>query len=501
MKKQQKWIRIVAITLAALLVLGIVVSAISSTHAEETTVCNEYSFTIEYLEGEQALRISQRIVYTNESDGYLDRVLFYAPANMFRREDALMYESETLSAVFPNGYVPGGIDILSVSVNGKTADYGFQDTDEIYMRVECDLTSGESCTFEFEYYLLMSDNLSFLGIGESDWRMSDFYFIPAALDPYSDEFILNIPLSFTRYIHTDAANFSVDIALPESCKLVATGTETIQSTENGVSQWHIVAENVHDFAFVITKNVNEITATANGGTEVRIVSGLKDKAANRVLQYAIQAIECCEKWFGDFPMDSFDLVQTEYGVSSLAHSGCIWLGKDLLKGDETELAHEIYVAVAQQYFGRTAYALPCSDAWLSDSISEYIAYLILEENEGHDAYLKRLNEEIVDSLQLTIPGGLRITSDASLFTEYEYEIVVINRGAAVFHELRTAMGLEPLLDGLSLFYQNGLQTDILSEMDLVNALDEASGKSWEAFLTDWLFNIGDYVDQDIFWLD
>ena len=94
-----------------------------------------------------------------------------------------------------------------------------------------------------------------------------------------------------------------------------------------------------------------------------------------------------------------------------------------------------------------------------------------------------------------------MTSDASLFTAYEYEIVVINRGAAVFHELRTAMGREELLEGLRGFYKNGLEVDVLTEMDLVNALDEASGKSWEAFLTDWVFNIGDYVNQDIYWLD
>lgn len=500
-KKQQKWIRIVAIALTALLLLGIIVSAISSAYAEETPVCNEYTFTIEYLEGEQALRISQRLVYANISGGYLDRVLFYVPANMFRRESALMYEADELTALFPYGYVPGGIDILSVSCNGESADYGFQGTDETCVRVECDLESRESCLFEFEYYLLLTNNLTFLGVDEITWRISDFYFIPAGLDPYSDEFIINAPLSFTRYIHTDASNYSAEITLPESCLIAATGGERIQSEENSARKWCIEAENVYDFAFVITKNMGEIRETSAGGTEIRMVSGLKKKSANKVLQYALQAIECCEKWFGDYPMDGFDIVQTEYSLSSIAHSGCIWLNEEILKGNEDDLAHTVYAAVAKQYFGYSAYALPCSDAWLSDSISEFIAYLITEENEGHDAYLARLNERVVDSLQLTIPGGLRITSDASLFTEYEYEIVVINRGAAVFHELRTAMGRETLLDALGRFYRSGLQKDILTEMDLVAALDEASGKSWEAFLTDWVFNIGDYVNQDIYWLD
>ena len=38
-------------------------------------------------------------------------------------------------------------------------------------------------------------------------------------------------------------------------------------------------------------------------------------------------------------------------------------------------------------------------------------------------------------------------------------------------------------------------------MDLVAAMDAATGGSWEAFLTDWVFNGGDYTDQYIDWFD
>ena len=39
--------------------------------------------------------------------------------------------------------------------------------------------------------------------------------------------------------------------------------------------------------------------------------------------------------------------------------------------------------------------------------------------------------------------------------------------------------------------------DLLGEMDFVQALDKATGGDWETFLTDWLFNVGDYIDQQI----
>ena len=59
---RQKLIRLIAIVLAALLAGGAIVSAvISLAYAEESApVQNHYAFEIEYLENEQALRISQR---------------------------------------------------------------------------------------------------------------------------------------------------------------------------------------------------------------------------------------------------------------------------------------------------------------------------------------------------------------------------------------------------------------------------------------------------------
>ncbi len=105
------------------------------------------------------------------------------------------------------------------------------------------------------------------------------------------------------------------------------------------------------------------------------------------------------------------------------------------------------------------------------------------------------------SVQYTIPGNLYITSDVALFAPSEYEEVVVERGCLVFHEVVTAMGQEAFLDALSIYLEKGRDGRVLGEYDLVDALDEATGQSWEAFLTDWLFNIGEYANQTIDWLE
>lgn len=497
-RKQNRLVRIVAIVLAVLLALSVVISALLSfAYAEEQAEASAYrcELTMEYLEKEQALRMSQRLVYTNESGMKLDRVVFYAPANLFRRQRALPYEGDQLARVLPAGYLPGGIDLASVKVNGEACDWGFQGDTEMYLRAACNLESGESCVFTFDYYLLLTENAAFMGVSDVDCRLSGFYFAPAALDAQG-EAILNVPLSFTRYADVPAMDFDVQLALPEGVSLAATGAEA----QDADGAWHIQARGARDFALVFRLDAKEERTQTASGVDLRAVTDVRG-AAKELLKAAEEAVTICETWFGPLPCRQLDFVQAEYGLDILDHSGCMWLSEAALKGDEGELQRAVYRFIARQYFGCSAWAHPVSDAWLADSVSEYVSYLILEELGGRDAYLNALNKNAVDSLQLTIPGGLHVASDASLFTSGEYEIIIRNRGAVVFHELRTAMEREKLISGLRLFYEKGLKADALTEMDLVHALDEASGKSWEKFLTDWVFNVGDYVNQDIYWLD
>ena len=144
---------------------------------------------------------------------------------------------------------------------------------------------------------------------------------------------------------------------------------------------------------------------------------------------------------------------------------------------------------------------PSADAWLSDSVSEYVACLLLEAASGRERFLAYVNRDWVSALQQTVPGGLNITSDAMRFDADSYKLVVRQRGAVVLHELRLAMGLEDLIAGLKAFLEMGADGHTLTEREFVAAMDAATGESWEAFLTDWLFNVGDYVQQDMSWYE
>ncbi len=504
--QNKKLIRIIAIVLAVLLVGGVVFSALFSSLAEEKTGVgnvgrHQCELTMEYLADEQALHITQRLVYCNGAERRLTEVVFYAAGNMFRRESALMYEPDDLERVFFAGYTPAGIDLRAVRCDEKQTDFGFQDERELYLRVSCDVASGGRCTFEFDYYLLLMRCGAFQGVGDVDVRLSAFCFVPGVLDDGTGQFSMKTPLAHTRWLDCEATDYRATLTLPEGWMLCATGGANLVSRADGRATWRIEAENARDFALSFGRRWRSYARDSASGIRVRALTNVRG-VARRMLDVAATAIDQCEAWFGPFPADELELAQSDAPLDATVFPGVVWLPSDMLaSGRADDLAQRIRFAVAQQYFGLSAWVEPSADAWLSDSVSEYVACLLLEAASGRERFLAYVNRDWVSALQQTVPGGLNITSDAMRFDADSYRLVVRQRGAVVLHELRLAMGLAGLLAGLRGFYEMGVDGRTLTERDFVAALDATTGDSWEAFLTDWLFNVGDYVQQDMSWYE
>ena len=502
----KKMVRVIAVVLAVLLVGGVVFSALVSALSEEQTAVdrrskNRCEISMEYLTDAQALRVTQRLHFYNPGSQRLDSVLFYATGNMFRRYSALMYDTDAWGKVFPEGYVPAGIDLRSVTCDALPADFGFQGEQEMVLRVACDLDPGQSCTFEFEYYLLLMRCGAFQGAGETDVRLSAFCFIPGAYDRELNQFLIRQPVSHTRWLYCDATDYSVRITLPRGYILCGSGTTSRSRMEGESVVWSLQADGVRDLALSFGRRWRIFEGQSASGVVVRVLTNVRG-IGKRALSVAIDAIDRCEEWFGTFPVRHFDIAQSDYPLGYLNFTGTCWLSSDLFKASGLdELAQRIRYCVAQQYFGLSAYVEPVADAWMTAAISQYVACLLMEAAEGQDRMLAHVNRDWVSALQQTVPGGLRITSDAALFDADSFQVVVLDRGAVVLHELRLAMGLDDFLKGLKRFWEMGADGHTLTEMELVEALDAASGGSWESFLTDWLFNVGDYARQNMTWYE
>lgn len=482
-KRKKQLARILALLLAVLLVLGTIASIVfGHAHGEGTAVRDEIALELEFFEEEQALQIRQRLRYTNRTGKHLDRVEFSVYANMFRRVTALMYEADVWQDVFPAGNAPGGVEFSRILVDGRSADWGMMGEEELFLRVACDLADGQTCEFTFEYTLLLTQNAASLGVGAMGWRLRGFYIQPLKYE--YGEFVAPEPLQHANYVYADRADYALTVTLPERYLLAGPGEITSVDNGDGTRTWTLAADNIRELCLSVGMRWREYSAETSSGTRLRLLANTRD--AQKTLDMALETLEVYESWFG--PLDGdVTIAQSDYALGTLSLPGILWANEAALSD-----AMALRGALARQFFGYGAYPMPTEDAWLADSVSAYAACLALKEAEGESAFLEYLNGEILPEAQYTLPGGVEVTSSAAILTAAEYESLILGRGALVMHETCAAMGEETFLAALRLFYQRGLAMDVVGEYDFVDALDDASGGDWEAFLTDWLFNVADY---------
>ena len=482
-KRKKQLARILALLLAVLLVLGTIASIVfGHAHGEGTAVQDEIALELEFFEEEQALQIRQRLRYTNRTGKHLDRVEFSVYANMFRRVTALMYEADVWQDVFPAGNAPGGVEFSRILVDGRSADWGMMGEEELFLRVACDLADGQTCEFTFEYTLLLTQNAASLGVGAMGWRLRGFYIQPLKYE--YGEFVAPEPLQHANYVYADRADYALTVILPERYLLAGPGEIASVDNGDGTRTWTLAADNIRELCLSVGMRWREYSAETSSGTRLRLLANTRD--AQKTLDMALETLEVYENWFG--PLDGdVTIAQSDYALGTLSLPGILWANEAALSD-----AMALRGALARQFFGYGAYPMPTEDAWLADSVSAYAACLALKEAEGESAFLEYLNGEILPEAQYTLPGGVEVTSSAAILTAAEYESLILGRGALVMHETCAAMGEETFLAALRLFYQRGLAMDVVGEYDFVDALDDASGGDWEAFLTDWLFNVADY---------
>ena len=482
-KRKKQLARILALLLAVLLVLGTIASIVfGHAHGEETATRDEIALELEFFEEEQALQIRQRLRYTNRTGKHLDRVEFSVYANMFRRVTALMYEADVWQDVFPAGNAPGGVEFSRILVDGQSADWGMMGEEELFLRVACDLADGQTCEFTFEYTLLLTQNAASLGVGAMGWRLRGFYIQPLKYE--YGEFVAPAPLQHANYVYADRADYALTVILPERYLLAGPGEITSVDNGDGTRTWTLAADNIRELCLSVGMRWREYSAETASGTRLRLLANARD--AQKTLDTALETLEVYESWFG--PLDGdVTIAQSDYALGTISLPGILWANEAALSD-----AMALRGALARQFFGYGAYPMPTEDAWLADSVSAYAACLALKEAEGESAFLEYLNGEILPEAQYTLPGGVEVTSSAAILTAAEYESLILGRGALVMHETCAAMGEETFLAALRLFYQRGLAMDVVGEYDFVDALDDASGGDWEAFLTDWLFNVADY---------
>lgn len=486
---------------ALALLIALLIAACALQASAEEAARDRYHLDITILENEQAARIVQTCEYTNRTGSAQSGVLFCVYANVLRRQSAAPVEAEQMNDAFPAGYAPGGVDFIQIQVNGEPAEWGVQGEKELFLRVGCELEPGERARFEFEYYLLLPAYSGAMGVGDLGWRLTNFYPVAAVYDPYLEDFPLNDYTMVNEPHFAESADYTVRMELPETYDLAAPGEVTAVPDGEGRVAYDVRAEGIRQLALIFSRKMTERAAILDSGVKLRVLANTASDA-QAMLDSALPVMNWLEETFGAYPWPSLTIVETDYLYDGLAYPGVIQVSDSLTgPAQRKELDQAIVSLCADQYFGCIVGNNPSGAPWLGESVSAFASLLYYEAKNGYDDYLVRLNRQVLAALQTTIPGGMTVDSEAERFnSRMEYEIVVTDRGTAVLHEMRQAMGEDAFMEALST-YVSRMWMKNAAASDFLSAMNDVSSRRWDEYLYGQMHTIDDYVDMKIEWYE
>lgn len=105
------------------------------------------------------------------------------------------------------------------------------------------------------------------------------------------------------------------------------------------------------------------------------------------------------------------------------------------KVNSAELAH----LSAGQWWGNQVLAATPNDAWITDGLAQYAAAMYVEHTQGAAGYHQELTNYAVGAVMFDDASPVVQAGQLQPFSQ-QYRSVVVDKGAMVFHMLRTSMG-------------------------------------------------------------
>lgn len=239
---------------------------------------------------------------------------------------------------------------------------------------------------------------------------------------------------------------------------------------------------VRDASFALDTGVK--TRSRSVGS-VQVTAMAQDAATARTLLAQTKAaLESLEAIGLPYPYGALTVVQSDTGrEDGLALSGLIALQAD---GDKETLRRRLTRLIARETFGILIENDPWNAPWLSETLASCAELLAYRGLKGTAAYEERLYGDIELSTRLTRPHGVTVGAGTAHFGgDAEMTQVLRDQGAAMLLGIEQAVGGETFISALQIYIRDNAGGVVTVE-NLAAALREASGSSWNGYLTDGL---------------
>lgn len=448
-----------------------------------------YEIDIEVDNEKKSFIGEQKTTFTNTTGKELTDIYFRLYPNAFKKyEDApnLFFENDYTK----ESYVPGYIDIETLTIAGKDAPFSIEGIDETLLKIELDeiLRVDELIEIEMEYFVKLPTSMDRFGYGEEAINFGNWYPVLSVYgedgwskDPY---YALGDPF------YTDIGNYDVNITVDEEI-IVATGGNILNiEMENGKKQYQIEGKLIRDFAFVTSPDF-KIVEEMVGDTVVKLYypKGSR-KVVNSSLQYAVDSLKTFNEQFGTYPYGTYSVVITDFS-GGMEYPGIVFISEDyfhrrLLSFLEQVIVHE----TAHQWWYGLVGNDEVKEAWLDEGLTSYSEVIYIDHVYGNDQatkYYRMFFEDQYDQIDELLPNDEQIVNKPlDEFDNWtDYGLLVYTKPTVFLEEIKEEYGKDTLMNILSTYFEEYKYQNATTE-DFLTICEDVTGDRFDAMSKKWL---------------
>lgn len=399
---------------------------------------------------------------------------------------------EKFDAAYPDGFDSGEIDILEVYCENKRCTYSLEENGQILKVDTGKIKKNGQASVRIEFEEKLPHTLGRFGWGNDSYNYGNWYPI---LCPETDgKTVKSVYCVNGDPFCSDIADYSVTLTAPAQMRIATTGKMISCDKSDPMNySWQIKAENVRDFAFVMSESYS-LCSEKVGKTVVYSYYFGESEYGKAALTAAVNAIKCFSELFGEYPYETFSVAQADFYIGGMEYPNLVFINRDLYGEDTSEALEEVVVhETAHQWWYGVVGNDETKEAWLDEGLTEYSVALYLEKVYGQERYGMHISDnegycKVVFGVMEESKGisDRRIDRKSSEFEHWLlYDAAVYDASAVMLDSFRSAAGKDVLINGLKKYCTDNAYK-IADKEDFLRALSWAGGKNAEELILPWL---------------
>jgi hypothetical protein len=406
--------------------------------------------------------------------------------------------------LFPNGgasYGNGSLKVSNLRVNGHAVETRLSLSDSVLeILLASPLQPGEVAKISLDFDGVVpqdygGDDTSAYGLyNESDGvlALANWYPILAVFDTAG--WHLNPASPVGDSVFSDMALYDVNISVPESQVLAATGVQIEQEPDGADIRYHYVSGPVRDF-FIITSPDFEVSSQVVDGTLVNSYYLVgQEPGGVKALEVTGEALEAYNLNFGTYPYSELDVVDAPMrNAGGVEFPGIVLIESSRYDAPDSPVfintvAHE----VAHQWWYNVVGNDVINEPWIDEGLTTFTAGLYFQEAYGEAGYQGAISTWQQSYDKLVAQGkDDQVTRSLTYFENLPdpgiYGPVVYAKGALFFAGLRNEIGDRAFFTALQNYYQQ-FKYGIATGNDLLGAFEASSAQQLDEFFQQWLYS-------------